>query len=85
MDGSLIQDHHKVMKAQPVPFAERLLNLGDKYATVRILKLTHERRQMDKIFQKRIDKNFADLKGATVDASIPVSQSLINEWIEASL
>ena len=85
MDGSLIQDHYKVTKAQPVLYAERLLNLGDKYATVRILKLTRERRQMDKIFQKIIDKNFSDLKGTTVDASIPVPQSLINELIEAAL
>ena len=40
---------------------------------------------MDKIFQKIIDNNFSDLKGTTVDASIPVPQSLLNELIEASL
>jgi hypothetical protein len=40
---------------------------------------------MDKIFQKIIDNNFSDLKGTTVDASIPVPQGLINELIEAAL
>ncbi len=36
---------------------------------------------MDKIFQKIIHNNFSDLKGTTVDASIPVPQYLINELI----
>ena len=40
---------------------------------------------MDKIFQKIIRNNFSDLKGTTVDASIPIPQSLINEIIETSL
>ena len=40
---------------------------------------------MDKIFQKILDNNFSDLKGATVDASIPVPQALINELIEVTL
>jgi hypothetical protein len=40
---------------------------------------------MDKIFQKLINNNFSDLKGTTVDASIPVPQALINELIEATL
>ena len=34
---------------------------------------------MDKIFQRIINNNFSELKGTTVDASVPVSQSLINE------
>jgi hypothetical protein len=40
---------------------------------------------MDKIFQKIIDNNFSDLKGTVADASIPVSQPLINELIAATL
>lgn len=40
---------------------------------------------MDKIFQKVADGNFSDFKGATVDASVPVPQGLINEMIETSL
>ena len=40
---------------------------------------------MDEIFQKIIKDNFSDLKGATVDASIPVPQALINELIAAAL
>jgi hypothetical protein len=36
---------------------------------------------MDKIFQKMIHNNFSDLKGTTVDATIPVPQYLINELI----
>ena len=40
---------------------------------------------MDKIFQKIINNNFSDLQGATVDASIPVPQPLINELIDAVL
>jgi hypothetical protein len=42
-------------------------------------------RRMDKIFQKIINSNFSDLKGTTVDASIPVPQALVNELIEAAL
>jgi hypothetical protein len=40
---------------------------------------------MDKIFQKIIDSNFSDLKGTTVDATVPVPEYLINEIIEAAL
>lgn len=40
---------------------------------------------MDKIFQKIINNNFSDLQGTTVDASIPVPQSLINELIDAAV
>lgn len=40
---------------------------------------------MDKLLQKLIDSNFSDLKGATVDALIPVPQSLINELIKNAL
>ena len=40
---------------------------------------------MDKIFQRIIRNNFSDLKGTTVDASIPIPQPLINEIIESSL
>jgi hypothetical protein len=36
---------------------------------------------MDKIFQKVIQNNFSELQGATVEASIPVPQRLINELI----
>lgn len=43
------------------------------------------RRTMDRIFQKIIQNNFSDLKGATVDASIPIPKTLINEIIETSL
>jgi hypothetical protein len=40
---------------------------------------------MDTIFQKIIDNNFSDLKGAIVNASVPVPEYLINEIIEAAL
>ncbi len=40
---------------------------------------------MDKIFQKIIDNNFSDLKGTTVEATVPVPEYLINEIIEAAL
>jgi hypothetical protein len=40
---------------------------------------------MDRVFQKVIDRNFSDLKGTIVDASIPVPQALINELIEVLL
>ena len=40
---------------------------------------------MDKILQKILDNNFSDLKGTTIDASIPVPQALITELMEATL
>ena len=40
---------------------------------------------MEKIFQKIVRNNFSDLKGTTVDASVPVPQSLINELIAETL
>jgi hypothetical protein len=40
---------------------------------------------MDEIFQKVIANNFSDLKGLAVDASVPISQKLINEIIESAL
>ena len=40
---------------------------------------------MDKIFQRIIRSNFAELKGTTVDASVPLSQALINEFLAAAL
>lgn len=40
---------------------------------------------MDRIFQRIIRNNFSDLKGTTVNASVPIPQSLINEIIETSL
>ena len=40
---------------------------------------------MDKIFQKIIRNNFSDLKGATVDATVPVPQYLINELMAEML
>jgi hypothetical protein len=40
---------------------------------------------MDKILQKIIHNNFSDLKGATIDASVPLSQSLINEFLVETL
>lgn len=40
---------------------------------------------MDKTFQKIINNNFSDLRGTTVNASVPVPQALINELIEAAL
>jgi hypothetical protein len=40
---------------------------------------------MDKIFQRIIDNNFADLKGTTVQASVPVPVALINEVIMVAL
>jgi hypothetical protein len=36
---------------------------------------------MDKLFQRIINNNFSELKGTTVDANIPIPQSLINELI----
>jgi hypothetical protein len=40
---------------------------------------------MDKIFQRIIDNNFSDLKGTTVQATVPVPEHLINEIIEVAL
>jgi hypothetical protein len=40
---------------------------------------------MDKIFQRIVANNFSELKGTTVDATIPVPQALINELIQESL
>ncbi len=40
---------------------------------------------MEELFQKIIDNDFADVAGLRADASIPVSQSLINEIIASTL
>jgi hypothetical protein len=40
---------------------------------------------MDKIFQRILDNNFSELAGLTIDASIPVPESLGNEIIESEL
>jgi hypothetical protein len=40
---------------------------------------------MDKIFQKLKDGDFSGLKGTTAELSIPVSQKIINELIQAEL
>jgi len=40
---------------------------------------------MDEIFQKIVNNDFSDLRGLTVDASIPVPQYVINEIIAAAL
>jgi hypothetical protein len=40
---------------------------------------------MDKIFQRILDSNFSELAGLTLDASIPVPESLLNEIIESEL
>ena len=40
---------------------------------------------MDEIFQRIIDNNLSDLRGLSVDASIPIPGQLINEIIEAAL
>lgn len=40
---------------------------------------------VNKILQKIIENDFADLDGLIVDASIPVPQQMINEIIEAAL
>lgn len=40
---------------------------------------------MEKIFQRLIDNNLAELGGLTIDATIPVTESLANEIIESSL
>ena len=40
---------------------------------------------MEAIFRRIIDNHFSDLAGTTVDAAIPVPQSLLNEIIAAAL
>lgn len=40
---------------------------------------------MEAFFQRIIDNNFSDLAGLTAVATIPVSQSLVNEFIETAL
>lgn len=40
---------------------------------------------MEEVFQKIIARDFSDLAGLTANASIPVSESLINEMIAALL
>jgi hypothetical protein len=40
---------------------------------------------METIFRKLIDSHFSDLAGLTANASIPISQSLLNEIIQAAL
>jgi len=44
-----------------------------------------EEYRMEEIFQKILDNGFSDIAGLRADASIPVSQALINEIIEAAL
>ena len=40
---------------------------------------------MERIFQRIVDSNFAELKGTSVQASIPIPESLINELVEVAL
>ena len=40
---------------------------------------------MDNIFQELIANNFSDLVGMTVDASIPVPEHIVNEFIKSTL
>ena len=40
---------------------------------------------MEKIFERLIDSDLAELNGLTVDATIPVSESLANEFIDLTL
>lgn len=40
---------------------------------------------MDEIFRRLIDRNFSELRGLTVDASIPVPELLLNEIIAATM
>jgi hypothetical protein len=40
---------------------------------------------MDRVFQRIIHNHFSELKGTVIEASVPVSQSLINELIQLSL
>lgn len=46
---------------------------------------TRESSLMDKIFQRMIDNHFSELRGTTMDATIPVPEALINEIIQAGL
>ena len=48
-------------------------------------KFVDKKEAMDKFFQKIIQNNFSDLKGTTVDASVPVPQSLVNELLAETL
>ena len=48
-------------------------------------KFVEEEEAMDKLFQKVIQNNFSDLKGTTVDATVPVPQSLLNELLAETL
>lgn len=40
---------------------------------------------MDRIFQRLVNNNFSDLKGAVVDSTVPVPEYLINDIIQVSL
>lgn len=40
---------------------------------------------MERVFQRLLDKNFSELSGAVLDATIPVPQTLINEIAAAAL
>lgn len=40
---------------------------------------------MDRLFQRIVNNNFSDLKGTSIHASIPVTQTLINEILEAAI
>ena len=42
-------------------------------------------RSVNEIFQRIVNNDFAELDGLAVDVSIPVSQQLVNEIIEAAL
>ena len=52
---------------------------------LRAANLWIKKEAMDKFFQKIIQNNFSDLKGTTVDASVPVPQSLVNELLAETL
>jgi hypothetical protein len=63
-----------------------LLNFKNKCATVLVFCLIDGSEYiMEKVFQRIIANHFSELKGTTVDASIPVPQDLINEIIKESL
>jgi hypothetical protein len=40
---------------------------------------------MDKILQRLLEDNFSELAGLTVDASIPLSEQLVNEFVQSAL
>src|SRR5688500_13297518 len=40
---------------------------------------------MDEILQRLIENNFSELAGLTVDASIPLSEHLVNEFVQSAL